>query len=579
MQKRHSTFLLICVASTLHAQTCFFSADFEDGSIPSDWSNTSVIIVSNGETTDAWTVGNSEQANSGGFFSVPDVPIGNRFAMANDDAAPCDCIMDQVFLTTPALDLSARSHVAMRCRVFHEMTLGGGATKVEASTNGADWTMVDSVEAVSGVWQDVYIDLAAFDGAPALQLRFSWSDGGEWASGVAIDDVCVSERRTHDLAIVNAHVNDPSASPFDMATRTLPYTRLPLGQASGLVGTVVVENRGTVPLNDITAGASVTLNSAGIGNGTGGSLATLEPGERAIISITDLPAAGEAGAMSIDFTADYSGAADEDPSNNQISVPLRITDSGWEGGYGAMALDDGSAQGNLGSELGFIAANRFELIADATAFGASAVLGTDSQLGEEVRAILMDGNFAFVDTSNRHVITQEDIDLAWGSGAILLPFPDMPSLAPGDYFVGLQRLSGSGRVSVSTSGNCTPGTAALMEGITFDITWTTAVPMVRLHLDALGVGLTHAPERLGTTVQVFPHPLSGEGYLLTGEDVAGPLRIRVFESTGRLVKETVALAFDARRIAMNVDDLPAGAYVLEAGFNGRRQSIPLIVAR
>lgn len=486
--------------------------------------------------------------------------------------------MDLVHLTTPAIDLSARSNVAMRCRIFHEMTLGSGAATVEASTNGADWIMVDSVDAVFGTWQDVYIDLAAYDGAPSFQLRFSWSDAGEWASGVAVDDVCLFERLAHDLAVVSASVNDPSASPFNMAARTLPYTRMPLTQASGLTGSVVVENRGSATLNDIVAGATITLNSTNIGDATGSTLPSLEPGERAVLVVTGLPTPSAAGNLSIDFAVGFTGAADEDPSNNQMSAPVRITASGWEDGYGAMALDDGSAQGSIGSELGFIAANRFELTTAGTAYGMSAVLGTDSQLGEEVRAILMDGNLAFIDTSDRHVITQDDIDLAWGSGALLLTFSTTPSLTAGDYLVGLQRLSGSGRVSVATSGNCTQGASAFLEGITFDVTWTTSVPMVRLHLDELGVGLADEPAQAGLGMRVVPHPIGGDGFVLFDADLAGPVNIKVFDSAGRIIRLSSSSVSEGRRVPFSTASIPAGAYVLEATVGGRIQRIPLIVA-
>lgn len=581
MQNRIRIALLasaILSGSAILGQNCFFSADFEDGSIPSGWTSSSAVIIATGESTDAWTVGTAADANAGGFFPVPDIAIGNRFAMANDDAPPCDCVMDLVHLTTPAIDLSARSNVAMRCRIFHEMTLGSGAATVEASTNGADWIMVDSVDAVFGTWQDVYIDLAAYDGAPSFQLRFSWSDAGEWASGVAVDDVCLFERLAHDLAVVSASVNDPSASPFNMAARTLPYTRMPLTQASGLTGSVVVENRGSATLNDIVAGATITLNSTNIGDATGSTLPSLEPGERAVLVVTGLPTPSAAGNLSIDFAVGFTGAADEDPSNNQMSAPVRITASGWEDGYGAMALDDGSAQGSIGSELGFIAANRFELTTAGTAYGMSAVLGTDSQLGEEVRAILMDGNLAFIDTSDRHVITQDDIDLAWGSGALLLTFSTTPSLTAGDYLVGLQRLSGSGRVSVATSGNCTQGASAFLEGITFDVTWTTSVPMVRLHLDELGVGLADEPAQAGLGMRVVPHPIGGDGFVLFDADLAGPVNIKVFDSAGRIIRLSSSSVSEGRRVPFSTASIPAGAYVLEATVGGRIQRIPLIVA-
>ena len=95
-----SVLVATAIASTAwqqgHAQSCFLSADFEDGIIPAGWANSIVSIVSSGEPTSAWTVGTAAQANANTFFPVMDVPIGNRFVMANDDAQPCDCTMDEV---------------------------------------------------------------------------------------------------------------------------------------------------------------------------------------------------------------------------------------------------------------------------------------------------------------------------------------------------------------------------------------------------------------------------------------------------------------------------------------------------
>lgn len=573
---------LACVAataSTVFGQDCFFSADFEDGTIPADWTNSSVTIIATGETTDAWTVGTAAEANYGGFFPVPDIPIGNHFAMVNDDAPPCDCVIDQVQLTTPLIDLTARSNVAMRCRAFHEMALGGGPAKVEATTTGSDWVMVDSLPAVQGSWQDMFIDLSAYDGSPTLQLRFTWSDGGEWASGFAVDDICLYERVAYDLAVVGAFVNDPSHSAFDQSSRSLSYTRLPLTQAADLAGAVLVENRGTTTLSDVTVTVAVTLGADLLGTVGGNTIASLEPGERAYVNVAGLPTPGNSGQLTLDFQASYSGPLDDDPTNDTGSASVWITGMGWDNGYGAMALDDGTRQGGLGSEQGFIAANRMEVIAPATAFGVSAVLGTDSQLDEVVRAIIMDGNFAFIDTSERHSITQEDIDLAWGSGPIYLPFANAPSLTAGDYFVGLQRLSGTGRVSVSTSGNCAVGSVAFMEGSSFDITWNTAVPMVRVHLEALGVGLGDPPAQAGNGLLVFPQPVSTTGTLLIEEEVHGNVRLRVFDATGRVALETFGNTQQGHRIPLHIESLPSGTYVVEAAFDNRALRTRLVIAR
>jgi len=122
---------------------------------------------------------------------------------------------------------------------------------------------------------------------------------------------------------------------------------------------------------------------------------------------------------------------------------VRITGPGWDAGYSAMGCDGGIPQGVISRSGNFIAAVRLELTEPGShAEGVSAVLDASSTEGEFVRAILFDASFAFIDTSLRHAITAEDLSLASGNGALYLPLASAPELPAGDYFVGLQRLTG-----------------------------------------------------------------------------------------------------------------------------------------
>src|SRR5690606_6682390 len=93
------------------------------------------------------------------------------------------------------------------------------------------------------------------------------------------------------------------------------------------------------------------------------------------------------------------------------TASMQITGAGWDNGYDAMALDDGMQQSAIGGSETFITGNRFEMIANGMPSGISAVIVPGTELGTEVRAILFDANMAMIDTSLRHTITQEDLDL------------------------------------------------------------------------------------------------------------------------------------------------------------------------
>jgi hypothetical protein len=552
------------------AQNCFFAADFEAAALPAGWESSIASIPGTGESTSAWTLGNSAEANAGGFFPVPDAPIGNRFAMANDDAAPCDCDLQLAVLASPTIDLTSRTRVALRYRVFNEGVLGGGPALVEASPDGTDWVRVDSIEAVAGEWQARFIDLAPFDGSASFRFRIRWSDNGGWASGLAIDDICLFERLQVDLAITHVYFNAPSESPFDLSVRSLPYTLVPLEQASGMRASVEVENRGTAALNGIQAAAAASLNGTSLGSAVSSGLPSLAPGQRAVLVFPALPTPPATGSYGIDVSATSSGPLDEAPANNAGAAAVLITGAGWADGYGAMALDSGTVQGRMGSAAGFIAATRFELAnAGSVAHGISARLAFGTEVGALVRGILLRENFSLVDTTERHVVTQEDLDDADAGGFIYFPFAGLPALSAADYLIGFQRLSTGGDAYVATSGTCKRGSTALLTGTTFDLEWTRAVPMVRLHMSDYGVGLSEHPAVPATGLVIAPSPLSGHGVIGFDLEVPATCRLELLDGSGRLLAmdELGVLPAGAHRLPLDAQALPPGLYIakLQAG--------------
>ncbi|HRH37408.1 MAG TPA: hypothetical protein PK760_03635, partial [Flavobacteriales bacterium] len=551
----------LCVGQGALAQSCFLSVDFEDGNFPSGWSNTTVAVIGSTETTDAWRVGNADSANTNSYFPVADVPLGNKFIMANDDASPCDCDMADVYFTSPVVDLSGRTNVALECRVFHEMILGGGVALIEASTDGAAWATVDTIMPLLGHWRNVLVDLSAYVGASAFQLRYHWSDSSNWASGIAVDDICLYERLATDVRVVDVRLHPASSNPFLLDIADMRYTMLPLEQARPLVVSVIISNRGSNAVNGIDATATIQLAGNGQGSFTSSNTIALEPGARDTIDILTGWTANSVGLLEVSVDVPI-GGSDGDPSDNTGTASMRITGPGWDDLYGAMALDDGHAQGAIGGNFYFIAANRMEITAEgSTAHGASAVLGATSNAGQPVRAILLDANLTFIDTSSRHILTDWDIQLSQGNGAIYLPFVHAPALSPGDYFVGMQHLADSGNVTVMTSGECVPGASAIISGSILDVDWLQATPMVRLHLSDYGVGVSeqvmpaHKP-------RIFPNPADGTAFVTV--EAGGDTRatIEIFDELGALVRSVpyVSTGPGAKTIPLDISDLPNAAY-------------------
>ncbi len=551
------------------AGACFFSADLEDGLFPTGWANQQVERLDangagTGEFVDAWTVGTASEANAGGFFPVANVPTGNHFIMANDDASPCNCAMNDVVLTTPTIDLDGRTGVALQLLAFHEQTLGAGAAVIEAH-NGTEWTSVLEIPAVVGEWQHLFVDLSAYDGNSAFQLRFRWSDGGNWASGLAIDDLCLIERLPVDLSVMQVYTHDPSVDPFNTAVRSLRYRQLPATQADELAGAVEVMNRGLQPIDAFEL--LVTMEQNG-DQSTASATVTeaLAPGECRLTALPAMTMAPNAGIVTLTVQA-TSSITDDDPSDNTGSASLQLTGDGWEQGYGAMACDDGTYDGMLGGSGQWVAVQRMEITAPgSTGYGISAVITGSSQEGEQVRAILFDDQLAFVDTSTRHTLTPADLAMGAAGEALFLALSSSPTLSTGDYYVGIQHLEGSttGEVHVATGGNGPLGAAALLTGSTFVVNYTRQTPMVRLHLSDFGVGINEPSSADANDLLVFPVPVTDQATVVFDLAQAGPVSFELLDLSGRtvLTEQRGYHPQGQHRRELNTSNVLPGAYVL-----------------
>jgi hypothetical protein len=132
-------------------------------------------------------------ATSNGSSSYFIIPEHTKYAMANDDAANGNGCCD--YLITPEMDWTDLPTYRLNFASFYTGEYGQSAY-VEISTDaGVTWTVIHTMVANPGAWQDVEIDLAQFSGANGLSsvwVNFHADDNGEWASGWAIDDVAIA---------------------------------------------------------------------------------------------------------------------------------------------------------------------------------------------------------------------------------------------------------------------------------------------------------------------------------------------------------------------------------------------------
>ncbi|MEZ4756277.1 MAG: hypothetical protein R2817_05575 [Flavobacteriales bacterium] len=568
--------LTLNTGTTLLAQDkalpCLLNADFESG-LPAGWDIGAPVEVvgGSGATVEAWRVATASEANANGFFPVPDQPYNGRFVMANDDAPPCDCNMGSVVLTAPAVDLTAVNGAVLHYRAFHDGNFGGGPALVEASTDGSTWTRVDSIPSVSGAWQQRFVDLGGYDGSPSAQLRFRWSDNGQWASGLALDDICVRGRLNDDLTLVEAFVHDPEPSPFNTNVRSLRYTELPLQQAEALTVAASVRNSGRNMARQIRVSVSIAQNGNTAGPFTSAVLDSLLPGDEAVLRVATGWTPTAVGELQISYTAEAQ-TVDEDALDNSAVATMRITGPGWADGYGALGSASGPTQGSVGGNGVFVILARAELAQEERiASGISASLGYGSTEGTTVRALILDADLSFVDSSARRTITAEDIQRIASGEPLFFPLVGAASLS-GDVYFGIQSLREGDRLEVQCAGSAPVGAALTMQGIFLDVDHLPVSPALRLHFEQVGVGIDLPPSQsAGFRLHQVLDKLE-----LEREEANDHARVRISDASGRLLQER-SMAAGQKRVSLPLSPAWTGVLMVELittqGRNAQRVAV------
>lgn len=564
--------LLFCtLTGTAQQGTCFYSEGFEGENALATWdlgSDVEVLTaagIGTGELVPAWRISTAAQANINGYFPLVDQPLGNRSVTANDAAAPCNCAMDNVILTSPALDFSSRANVALDFRIFNEMAFGSGSALIEADRGDDNWALLDTLPVMPGAWQSVLVDLSAYDNEPSVRLRFRWSDGGTWSSGFALDDLCLRERFSNDLSVIRSFANDASVSPFLLGDQSLQYYALPLEQASELTVATMIRNSGTSTLRNVEVSATVNMAGSEIGTFTA-TFDSLFANEEKLVRIHTGYVPDQVGQLDVAFVATADGT-DEYMGDNTGSFSMRITGSGWENGYSVMAIDNDAADGTYGDTSVFVLANRMELLQPGSrAEGMSVLLGLGTTVGEEIRAILFNENFTFLDSAERHTVSTEDLDNAAAGQPLYFAYSGRPTLGSGDVFVGLQHLTGNGAglLEIQMAGSTPFGTSVLLDGALFDITYLYSTPMIRLFLGEVGVGVPEAICLPSAGIRAYPVPMDDRGRIDIQLLQFGKVSMEVLDAGGRKVleKDFGQLNAGNHSIPLATSELAPGAYTV-----------------
>lgn len=246
--KRKLQFLGMMLLSgfAMKAQTTIVSENFEGGSFPATWTQTT--LASDG----GWIYGNNTSLSSQ-YWTVP---AHTNFLATNDD--DCNCDKSNDFLQSPVIDLTGQTAVGMKVDVFFfgaTIAPNTETLKIEGSTNGGTtWTTLATVAGAAG-WNTVMVDLASMANQANVKIGFRYSDQGgvsAWMYGAAIDNFSVYVPLATDMAALSVVLPTFAANSSNVTIS---------GQMQNLGGSAVT----SMTLNySVDNGPAVTQNLTGL---------------------------------------------------------------------------------------------------------------------------------------------------------------------------------------------------------------------------------------------------------------------------------------------------------------------------
>lgn len=534
------------------------TADVLPTSIPGNWMTNLVLDNTNITTTAAFKIYDAETANTGGYWPVPSTTPFNKFAGANDDPEPCDCDLMNAWLETPILDFTGLSNMALYFDYFHDQNFGAGAAKIAISLDsGATFTVIplnpnDTITDLyvdESYWQNAVIPLSAYDNLNNIQIRFQWSDNGEWASGYAVDNIVVQEMDALDL-VTNKVVfgNWDNAS---ISNGLLDYKKIPLNQVSTIQATAVITNVGYAPQTDPTVSFACTQNFINYGPFTSSTAIALNTLEKDTVTNITTFTPTELGVLTL-YGSVSTGIDEINMINNMTTNYMEITQNEY-------ARDNDICQLFYGNATVYEFGNLFDIYQDDQLGAIEVALryGTTGE-GSPITAKLYEfqgldaaGIPILVDTQQNtieYAVTAADDNIAGQSNFITLPFADGPAqVQAGKTY--LAAVTSTDLTDIAVSGfNTWPG-SWFNDGTSWG--WTYGIPMVRINTDeTLSIANNN---KLKTSIRAFPNPADMQTNIQLEVPNFTNGHWNLTDSQGRIVASSQAISLNAGQNTLTID--------------------------
>lgn len=537
--------------------------------LPAGWSGSEVATLADGTMVPAFVVGDAELANNGGYWPVPDM-TGNLFALANDDGPPCDCDMVLINLTMPELDFTDIGNAAITFDIFHDQGFGGGDASLEISTDGGDsWDiLVEALPVETTIWQTLIVPLYEYAGVESVTMRFTWTDGGNWASGFAVDNVIVGEIADYNLLASKLVFGNWDSD--ELNTDMLHYSQVPLSQAGIVNATGFISNYGFNDQENVDFDLLIRLDGVIQGDTLHAdapvALQETLTSDTLSVESTYIPTA--MGTVTLDMTA-KSTTGDDNPNDDMATASMEVTEFIY-------AVDNDAAEAFMNFDS-YEIGNVFEINNDQMAGAIQFAVGAGTDVGAiiygtlyemvETLVVEQDGTISYVpeleflDISTVTYEVQDGdlngvgeanfVDLAFEGGATLLE--------GGKDYLAVVVASGADVVRTPVSGTSNWHESWINDGVEWLPSFS--VPMVRLNMDA-SVAVEEQVVDGSLELMNMPNPATTNTNITFNLSAADAVSLEVYDMTGKLVvsENLGVLNSGNHTYELNVSAFEAGMY-------------------
>jgi cysteine-rich repeat protein len=157
---------------------------FEDGLLPTGWITTTLAAPGS-----QWLI---SADNSSTNFTIPPAPEGSLYASANDDKIDPTSDGSIDYLYTNSIDLSNTFSASLGFQYFFTGAFSQAAGGIQVSANGGASWEPEIILPTNASWSSYALDLTSYSGSSDVRIRFHADDGGNDASGFAVDAISLT---------------------------------------------------------------------------------------------------------------------------------------------------------------------------------------------------------------------------------------------------------------------------------------------------------------------------------------------------------------------------------------------------